>query len=115
MLKKKIFLSQIRSVSLYLWIPTQSQRSEKSALAARKFRFFCYRRRRHTRCGRDRSSDVCSSDLDRVELALAGGLGQVAAELVEYQRRRRRGLGRGARGLLGLVAVEQLDDLDRKS
>ena len=52
---------------------------------------------------------------DRVELALAGGLGQVAAELVEHQARRRSGLagGAGAGGgrLLALVAGEQLDDL----
>src|SRR6185437_7744623 len=50
----------------------------------------------------------------RVELALAGALGQVTAELVEHQRRRRRGLGRPARGgrrLLALVTVQQLDDL----
>src|SRR3989442_7340681 len=26
--------------------------------------FFCTSRRRHTRCGRDWSSDVCSSDLE---------------------------------------------------
>src|SRR5215813_12844025 len=30
------------------------------------FFFFFSSRRRHTRCGRDWSSDVCSSDLDRV-------------------------------------------------
>ncbi len=49
---------------------------------------------------------------DRVELALARGLGQVAAELVEDQRRGRRRLGRRARRLaLALVAVEQLDHL----
>src|SRR5690554_1705215 len=28
--------------------------------------FFCSSRRRHTRCGRDWSSDVCSSDLNRL-------------------------------------------------
>ena len=50
---------------------------------------------------------------DRVELALAGGLGQVATELVEHQRGRGRALGgpTGGRGLLALVAREQLDDL----
>ena len=49
---------------------------------------------------------------DRVELALAGELGHVAAELVEHQRGRRGRLGRGAGRLaLALVAVEQLDDL----
>src|SRR5690349_2326868 len=52
---------------------------------------------------------------DRVELALAGGLGEVAAELVEHQRRRRRALAATARaalgGLLALVAAEQLEHL----
>ncbi len=49
----------------------------------------------------------------RVELALAGGLGQVAAKLVQHKRGRRGRLLRatGRRGLLALVAVEQLDDL----
>src|SRR5436305_13824559 len=32
------------------------------------------RRRRHTRCGRDRSSDVCSSDHGQVTVAIAGSL-----------------------------------------
>src|SRR5689334_24054720 len=50
---------------------------------------------------------------DRVELALPGTLGEVAAELVEHQRGGRRGLGRPARRgrLLALVAMEQLNDL----
>ncbi len=50
---------------------------------------------------------------DRIELALAGRLGQVAAELVEHQRRRRGTFGgaAGSGGLLALVAREQLDDL----
>ena len=54
---------------------------------------------------------------DRVELALAGVLGQVAAELVEHQRRRRgvaagrAGGGARGRGLLALEAGQQLDDL----
>ena len=49
----------------------------------------------------------------RVELVLAGPLGEIAAELVEHQRRRRRGLRGSARGrrLLALIAVEQLDHL----
>src|SRR5690606_22760805 len=52
---------------------------------------------------------------DRVELAFTGGLGEVAPELVEHQRARRRlalsaGAGRG--GLLAaLVPGKQLDDL----
>ncbi len=51
---------------------------------------------------------------DRVELALAGALREVSPELVEHERRRRRCLGAAAgrrRGLLALVAVQQLDDL----
>ena len=54
---------------------------------------------------------------DRVELALHGGGGQVAAELVEHQRRRRvarlatAASGAGFGGLLALVAGQQLDDL----
>ena len=38
--------------------------------------------------------DLLLAPDDRVELALAGGLGQVAAELVEHEARRRRGLAR---------------------
>src|SRR5215813_10986711 len=34
--------------------------------------FFFSSRRRHTRCGRDWSSDVCSSDLDEVSVGEAG-------------------------------------------
>ena len=56
---------------------------------------------------------------DRVELALAGQLGQVAAELVEHRRARwappgRRRAGTGGRALLAagrLVAGQELDDL----
>ena len=54
---------------------------------------------------------------DRVELALHRGRGQVAAELVEHQRRGRvarlaaAAAGAGLRGLLALVAAQQLDDL----
>ena len=51
----------------------------------------------------------------RVELALAGRLGEVATELVEHQRRRRRALAAAARRALGrllaLVAGQQLDHL----
>ena len=49
-----------------------------------------------------------------VELALAGGLGQVAAELVKDQRPGRGALGRTDAGtlvLLALVAAQQLDNL----
>ena len=57
--------------------------------------------------------DLLGPPDDRVELGVARGLGQVAAELVEDQRGRRRALG-GAAGrgrLLALVTGEQLDDL----
>src|SRR6266498_1816638 len=37
------------------------------------FFFFFSSRRRHTRCGRDWSSDVCSSDLDRITQRVVGG------------------------------------------
>ena len=55
---------------------------------------------------------VLASD-DRVELALAGGLGEVAAELVEHGGRAGGVLaGRaGGLGLLALEAADQLDDL----
>src|SRR5699024_3642672 len=50
---------------------------------------------------------------DRVELALAGGLGELAAELVQHERARGLTLGGAAGGgrLLALVAREALDDL----
>src|SRR5690606_765312 len=50
---------------------------------------------------------------DRVELALAGSLGQVATELVEDRRGARGALGlaAGRLGLLALEAADQLDDL----
>ena len=51
---------------------------------------------------------------DRVQLALAGRLGEVATELVEHQRGGRRALAAlaaGLRGLLALVAREQLQHL----
>src|SRR5687768_18011403 len=43
--------------------------------------FFFSSRRRHTRCSRDWSSDVCSSDLD--VLLAAGSIGLSTAELSE--------------------------------
>src|SRR5690554_7353800 len=36
------------------------------------FFFFFSSRRRHTRCGRDWSSDVCSSDLQEVQIIIDG-------------------------------------------
>src|SRR5436305_2049616 len=38
-------------------------------------------RRRHTRCGRDWSSDVCSSDLKRAECRAAQDRGQAMADV----------------------------------
>src|SRR3954468_683605 len=57
--------------------------------------------------------DLLGPPDDRVELGVARGLGQVAAELVEDQRGRRRALGGAAGGgrLLALVTAQQLDDL----
>src|SRR3989442_6768486 len=46
----------------------------------RVFFFFFSSRRRHTRCGRDWSSDVCSSDL----WASGGGRDGQAADHTEY-------------------------------
>ena len=61
-----------------------------------------------------RSISLLAPD-DRVELALAGGLGQVAAELVQDQRAGGGALGlaadTGALRLLALVSRQQLDDL----
>src|SRR5690606_28101647 len=58
--------------------------------------------------------DLLVAHDDRVELALAGRLGEVAPELVEHRRARRRALGgpAGRDGLLAtLVAGDQLDHL----
>src|SRR5215813_15554353 len=52
--------------------------------------FFFSSRRRHTRCGRDWSSDVCSSDLgDRVhaEVLQLADSGDVEADLRDLARR----------------------------
>src|SRR2546429_3747323 len=43
------------------------------------FVFFFSSRRRHTRCSRDWSSDVCSSDLALEHRAQVGGRGKIAA------------------------------------
>src|SRR6266498_4953160 len=42
------------------------------------FFFFFSSRRRHTRCGRDWSSDVCSSDLDEPAVAILSRCAQAA-------------------------------------
>src|SRR2546429_3068290 len=44
------------------WMPSAPWRTSRSPSARRLFCFFSSRRR-HTRCSRDWSSDVCSSDL----------------------------------------------------
>src|SRR3989442_11976068 len=44
--------------------------------------FFFSSRRRHTRCGRDWSSDVCSSDLDDLSHALARGTDRLQAQVM---------------------------------
>src|SRR6266498_5183932 len=67
------------------------------------FFFFFSSRRRHTRCGRDWSSDVCSSDLSDVlrrrVKAIHRGNGDEAIELVDDRRvkfkARTQGGGRG--------------------
>src|SRR3989449_996534 len=70
--------------------------------------FFFSSRRRHTRCSRDWSSDVCSSDLRSIRSAsrdcrgIVGGRGLVAPHPVATARtaarRRRRGAARRSRG-----------------
>ncbi|CPU67507.1 Protein of uncharacterised function (DUF3170) [Mycobacteroides abscessus] len=57
--------------------------------------------------------DLEAAPDDRVELALARGLGEVAPELVEHGRAGRLALGGTAGGdrLLALVAGQELDDL----
>ena len=58
--------------------------------------------------------DLALAPDDRVELLLAGQLGEVAAELVEHEGAGGRGLAGGATGggaLLAGVAGQQLDDL----
>src|SRR5690554_7860317 len=44
--------------------------------------FFFSSRRRHTRCGRDWSSDVCSSDLEATAIYSANGAAVALAELI---------------------------------
>src|SRR6266542_4512130 len=75
------------------------------------FFFFFSSRRRHTRCYRDWSSDVCSSDLnDGTPCALMGGSGAevdpetlaVAAVFVESRASATRPFPAGARELSGM-------------
>src|SRR3989442_15460664 len=47
--------------------------------------FFFSSRRRHTRCGRDWSSDVCSSDLTPQDVACARACGAVAVAVATGQ------------------------------
>src|SRR3989337_3218210 len=50
--------------------------------------FFCSSRRRHTRCYRDWSSDVCSSDLDLVHQDPAlGGIVEPGYEVADGDRK----------------------------
>src|SRR3989442_2303251 len=57
--------------------------------------FFFSSRRRHTRCGRDWSSDVCSSDLNWTRTDPGGGVGSAGL------RRRLHGYDREIRAALG--------------
>src|SRR5687768_17896336 len=83
--------------------------------------FFFSSRRRHTRCSRDWSSDVCSSDLD------SGQLRRVPAESVIHlydplRPGQLRGIPHLTQALIKLHEVDKYDDavllrqqLDRKS
>src|SRR5207245_3681893 len=53
--------------------------------------FFFSSRRRHTRCYRDWSSDVCSSDLLLTSPSVPGSLGHADAESFQKTVRPRRG------------------------
>src|SRR3989442_15599269 len=59
-------------------------------MTASRFFFFCSSRRRHTRCGRDWSSDVCSSDL--IQNATLFAREQKARVTAEASEQRFRGL-----------------------
>src|SRR2546429_6755803 len=61
--------------------------------------FFFSSRRRHTRCSRDWSSDVCSSDLGS-ESNSGRGAGYVFRQIVLLERVRPRGRSCGEDGLL---------------
>src|SRR5690606_40887670 len=61
--------------------------------------FFFSSRRRHTRFSRDWSSDVCSSDLDFPDLALAGSSPEVMVQLEDGVARIRPIAGTRPRGL----------------
>src|SRR5215813_12924144 len=80
------------------------------------FFFFFSSRRRHTRCGRDWSSDVCSSDLllrRQLEEALEPGarmLGPVALIAMRQEERQARGLSP-----LGQPGSDELVDDDLRA
>src|SRR6266700_1972001 len=81
------------------------------------FFFFFSSRRRHTRFSRDWSSDVCSSDLDRVGrgeqchvLTLEGGDVRLGAERGYGERGRQPGRGRSTRAGEQLGHEGQLDE-----
>src|SRR6266699_5467038 len=58
--------------------------------------FFFSSRRRHTRCGRDWSSDVCSSDLEGVGFAIPSNtVSSIAAQLISN--------GKAEHAFLGVV------------
>src|SRR2546429_3060676 len=66
--------------------------------------FFFSSRRRHTRCSRDWSSDVCSSDLYVAESRLARGKFQLASQDREDAHD-----GLQDRGLAGTVGAQHAD------
>src|SRR5256884_715384 len=83
--------------------------------------FFFSSRRRHTRCSRDWSSDVCSSDLEVLGQHVGSGDQTVDQERAEQDRHGgaagdAEGDGRNERAaLLGIIGALGRDNADRKS
>src|SRR6266542_5255302 len=94
---------------------TQKSSGSVEGIDTKQCRFFFSSRRRHTRCYRDWSSDVCSSDLLEPELP---GVDDELVALAEQpvNRRERRGHLPGELGLFlfrELFLVDVHDFLDR--
>src|SRR5215813_3981551 len=71
------------------------------------FIFFFSSRRRHTRCGRDWSSDVCSSDLEKLETE------RKIQEANERERKQAEELRTKVESILDVVNAASRGDLTR--